>query len=348
MADYTLQFKPEDITAKFCEAYRFPSVKKNAFAGIEAHALTSPISGLPDGLMNLLNGSDHSQRLEHAGQRAILKTLPDLPYQLEQKSTELMREFWKPELDATSIDSLAEEYYALATALIRRFPLTPALTAMGALTPEQEGLIERMDSFASLWAYNQNRLFAATFKRQQFYLHEDMRTFSVETAEAFRSHKLESEGGIQQIATKADYLTYAILPLFWNVIEHAFNPAHDVLGRASNGADFKRTFVVRGRPEIYVSGAEGELSPAQSGLYIVTVSDNGLGISPDVLHKLFEKGATSRAGASSGHGIGLWGVRQFVEQHGGTITVETELGKGTEFKFTIPYSTLDHKVCIQS
>lgn len=347
MADYSLQFKPEDITAKFCEAHRFPFVKKNAFAGIEAHAMTTQLQLLPDAVTVLLNISGRYQSPEHAGQRAILETLPDLPHQLGQKSSELMHELWKPELDEKSIDQLAREYYALATSLAQRFPLTPALTAIGTLTPEQEGLCERMDSSASLWAYNTNRLFAATFRRQQFYLHEDMRTFSVETAEAFRSHKLEWEGGIQQIATKADYLTYAILPLFWNVVEHAFNPANDVFGRASNGADFKRTVVVRGMPEVFVS-AEGELSPAQSGLYVVTVSDNGFGISPDVLPKLFEKGTTSRAGAPSGHGIGVWGVKQFVEEHGGTITVETQLGKGTEFKFTIPYSTLDHRVCIQS
>lgn len=348
MADYSLQFKPEDITARFCEAYEFPFVKKNAFAGIEAHAMTTQLQLLPDAVMVLLNASGLYQSLEHAGQRAILETLPDLPYQLSQKSAELMHELWKPELDEKSIDQLARDYYALATALAQRFPLTPALTAMGALTPEQKSSIEMMDSSASFWAYNTNRLFAATFRRQQFYLHEDMRTFSVETAEAFRSHKLEWEGGIQQIATKADYLTYAIFPLFWNVVEHAFNPANDVLGRASNGADFKRTVVVRGRPETFVSDAEGGLSPAQSGLYVVTVSDNGFGISPDVLPKLFEKGTTSKAGASSGHGIGLWGVKQFVEEHGGTITVETQPGKGTEFKFTIPYSTLDHRVCIQS
>lgn len=348
MADYSLQFKPEDITAKFCEAHRFPPVKKNAFAGIEAHAMTSSVVGLSDVVMILLKGSGRYQRLEHAGQRKIVKSLAELPYQLGQKRDALMDELRKPELAKTSIDGLAEEYYAIAGALLKPFPLVQALTAFGALTPEQESLCERMDSSASLWAYNQNRLFAATFRRQWFYLHEDMRTFGVETAEAFRSHKIEQEGGIQQIATKADYLTYAILPLVWNVVEHAFNPAKDILGRASNGIDFKRTVVVRGRPEVFVSGAEGGLAPAQSGVYIVTVSDNGFGISPDVLPKLFEKGATSRTGASSGHGIGLWGVKQFVEEHGGTITVETELGKGTVFKFTIPYSTLENKVCIQS
>lgn len=348
MADYSLQFKPEDITTKFCEAHGFPSVKKNAFAGIEAHAMVSSTQPVGDGAYNLLNGRG-CQKLEHSGQRAILETLPDLPYQLGQKSSALMHELWKPQLDAVSIDGLAKEYYAIAGELLKPFPLAQALTALKALTPEQEGTVETMDSFASIWVYNQNRLFAATFRRQQFYLHEDMRTFSVETAEAFRSHKLKQEGGIQPIATKADYLTYTILPLVWNVVEHAFNPANDVLRRASNGADFKRTVVVRGRPEIFVFDTKGTpIQPAQSGLYIVKVSDNGFGISPYVLPKLFEKGATSKADASSGHGIGLWGVKQFVEQYGGTITVETELGKGTEFIFTIPYSTLDHRVCVQS
>jgi signal transduction histidine kinase len=71
----------------------------------------------------------------------------------------------------------------------------------------------------------------------------------------------------------------------------------------------------------------------------ITVSDNGIGISPDVLSKLFDitqiyssKGTADEKGT----GLGILLCKEFVEKHGGKIWVESELGKGSEFKFTLP------------
>ena len=50
---------------------------------------------------------------------------------------------------------------------------------------------------------------------------------------------------------------------------------------------------------------------------------------------------TSKTDESTEHGIGLWGVKQFVEKRGGEIVVNTELGVGTNFGFTILYTTLE-------
>lgn len=65
------------------------------------------------------------------------------------------------------------------------------------------------------------------------------------------------------------------------------------------------------------------------------VSDNGAGIPPDRLDKVFDKLETD-PDKKSGLGLGLAIVKQFVEAHGGRVAVESELGRGTTFRFTIP------------
>lgn len=66
------------------------------------------------------------------------------------------------------------------------------------------------------------------------------------------------------------------------------------------------------------------------------VSDNGAGISPDRLEKVFDKLETD-PDKKSGIGLGLAIVKQFVEAHGGQVAVDSTLGKGSTFRFTIPY-----------
>ena len=65
------------------------------------------------------------------------------------------------------------------------------------------------------------------------------------------------------------------------------------------------------------------------------VSDNGAGIPADRLEKVFDKLETD-PDKKSGMGLGLAIVKQFVEAHGGEVSVESELGRGSTFRFTIP------------
>jgi len=71
----------------------------------------------------------------------------------------------------------------------------------------------------------------------------------------------------------------------------------------------------------------------------ISVSDNGIGITPDNLKKLFDISevlTTKGTAGESGTGLGLLLCKEFVEKHGGKIWVESEVGKGSEFKFTLP------------
>ena len=74
----------------------------------------------------------------------------------------------------------------------------------------------------------------------------------------------------------------------------------------------------------------------------ISVSDNGIGIAPEILSKLFditEKYSTKGTANEKGTGLGLLICKEFVEKHGGKLWVASELGKGSEFKFTLPLNS---------
>ncbi len=74
---------------------------------------------------------------------------------------------------------------------------------------------------------------------------------------------------------------------------------------------------------------------------VVSVSDNGIGIKPEVKEMLFEKtsGYSTRGTANEkGTGLGLILCKEFVEKNGGRIWLESEMGAGTTFYFTLPKS----------
>ncbi len=70
-----------------------------------------------------------------------------------------------------------------------------------------------------------------------------------------------------------------------------------------------------------------------------TISDNGMGIPPEYLDKLFDIDCSlSKEGTENekSTGLGLILCKEFVEKHNGKIWVESKLGKGSDFIFTIP------------
>ncbi len=76
----------------------------------------------------------------------------------------------------------------------------------------------------------------------------------------------------------------------------------------------------------------------------VSITDTGIGMSAEKVRSLFTDTDFSSAdgtNAEKGSGLGLLLVREFVVQHGGSVTVESEPGKGTCFCFTIPANTFE-------
>lgn len=79
---------------------------------------------------------------------------------------------------------------------------------------------------------------------------------------------------------------------------------------------------------------------AQKRVFKFNIKDSGIGISPEHLDVIFEDfSQVSKAGGNAarmGTGLGLAICKRIVELHGGTISVESTLGKGSEFKVSIP------------
>ena len=71
----------------------------------------------------------------------------------------------------------------------------------------------------------------------------------------------------------------------------------------------------------------------------ITVGDSGVGIPPEEHEAVFDKFYQVGQRQAKGHegtGLGLAITRRLVQEHGGTITLESEVGQGSRFKFTIP------------
>jgi two-component system NtrC family sensor kinase len=77
------------------------------------------------------------------------------------------------------------------------------------------------------------------------------------------------------------------------------------------------------------------VAPTSAGSVRVQVADTGTGIAPDLLPRIFEPWVTTKT-ADRGTGLGLSITREVVSSHGGTITVKSDVGVGSEFTIELP------------
>ena len=81
-------------------------------------------------------------------------------------------------------------------------------------------------------------------------------------------------------------------------------------------------------------GGELILTTRRDGPWIVLdVTDTGVGMSDEVRSRIFDAFYSTRPGGS---GLGLPTTRKIIEAHGGSIHVESEPGKGSQFTIRLP------------
>jgi signal transduction histidine kinase len=92
------------------------------------------------------------------------------------------------------------------------------------------------------------------------------------------------------------------------------------------------------------AGGSVDVSATQrNGEVTVSVADTGPGIAAEDLNRIFEEFQQTEAGARQreGTGLGLALSKRFVEMHGGRIWCDSELGKGSTFRFTLPLRAVE-------
>lgn len=110
------------------------------------------------------------------------------------------------------------------------------------------------------------------------------------------------------------------LPLWCNI--NVWQIKHMLLNLAFNAKD---AMPDGGELHISVESIDSDV--------IISVKDSGAGIEPSSAKLLFEDGFSTK---STGHGIGLANVKKIIDEHNGTIKVDSELGNGTSFTITLP------------
>ncbi len=212
-------------------------------------------------------------------------------------------------------------------------PATDRVLQLGNVAPKRQEALEELDIFYGMAFYTYNLEFARNFQRDVYNLREDLGTL---WNSQFANSRTKTFVGMDKpsivpIETNVDYFRNAVMPLIKNIQQHSFNPENDIEGRLQNPEKkFHRFFGVY------------DTVDEENRQIVITVKDWGFGIRPETQERLFERGVSTKTDSETEHGVGLWAVKEFVEANGGKIWVETELGKGTSFKFTVPYRENDH------
>lgn len=230
----------------------------------------------------------------------------------QRKQTETERERLIADLDA----------YAHTVAHDLKGPLTVVMTAAGLMGEDLEE--EEMEG--------SRRLIARTAEKMTNIIGDLLLLSSVRDSEDTEIEPLDMQ---RVVAESVALLNYTMtgrgarleMPEQW---PPALGYAPWVEGMWSNY--ITNAIKYGGRPPVITLGAE----PMDEGKVKFWVRDNGPGIPPEKVPLLFRQHTQLRGRGAEGHGLGLSIVRRIAEKLGGEVGVESEVGKGSTFYFTLP------------
>jgi signal transduction histidine kinase len=160
----------------------------------------------------------------------------------------------------------------------------------------------------------------------------------------------ENTGLLSELGIKLERRTFDLWPLVEALVHDLQPVAHaastrlvnqvpDDLAVYADAGLLRRVFQnVIANAIAYTPRGEVVIGARQSdavGTFECWVSDNGAGIPQERLQKVFDKSETG-SGKEGGWGLGLAIVKTFVEAHDGSVSVESEEGLGSTFRFTLP------------
>ncbi|HZB44085.1 MAG TPA: ATP-binding protein [Pyrinomonadaceae bacterium] len=263
----------------------------------------------------------------------ILSELEEKREQLEQVNRQLAesnRELNEANEKLRELSDMKEEFLALTTHDLRS-PLTVISGVinfftsgrLGDMTPEQKNMVAMMERNTQSLIELVNDLLDAS---------------------KLESGTLRLEVAPVELGPLVAELRETMLPMAREkeiaLEEHV---AADLPAVSADRAKLRRVLVnlLSNAVKFTPKGGRIEVDAARDGKRAVRVSvtDTGVGIPPEDLARLFDKFEQARSRATrseKGTGLGLYITRQLVELHGGHINVESEVGRGSTFSFTIP------------
>ncbi|MDQ3744655.1 MAG: ATP-binding protein [Acidobacteriota bacterium] len=262
----------------------------------------------------------------------VLGELEEKREQLEQVNRRLEesnRELNEANAKLRELSAMKEEFLALTTHDLRS-PLTVISGVinfftsgrLGDLTPEQKNMVAMMERNTQNLIELVNDLLDAS-KLESGTMRLDAASISL------RGLIDELREQMQPLAAEKEIALEEEIP-------------EDLPALRADRAKLRRVLVnlISNALKFTPKGGRVRLSAAREGTLVrVSVSDTGVGIPPEDVHDIFDKYAQARSRATrseKGTGLGLYITRQLVELHGGKIGVQSEVGKGSTFSFTIP------------
>jgi len=310
----------------------------SALAYMIARTISRPLSDLQDGVKAIAAGdlstrvtiSDGVEVTELANEfNSMAGRLKDLYDNLERMVQERTIELQEANRRLTELDSLKSDFVSMASHELRS-PLasmkmgvsTVFREMIGPLNDDQKTMlgiaernIDRMTALTSelldLTKVETGQLDIEPAEVDLVALAEEV----VETGAPLARHEgsellLEAPAGPVVVACDRD----RIYQVMQNLVGNALN------------------FTEKGRVTVSVAAAEEECAR-------VCIEDTGLGIPAEAVPTIFEKWSRAHADTRSekrGTGLGLAICKGIVEAHGGSISLESEVGRGTRVCFTLP------------